>query len=515
MGRTPISEGYPAGSDPRENPHYEALQAEMAKLSSLQGAGAVRWEEVAHNAAAVLSTQAKDISASVWLCAALAELKGIAGLADGTRILADVVTLWWDSCFPPLKRLRARSNMLQWWRDRTKDFISRESASEPEASRDLLDALSELDAALAEKLPDMPPLRDLLDAVRSLPGCQKSVAPPDMRPDDLPDDAHPASSSAALAATTAAPLSSVPLPSDPHEARQCFLAAADAFCVSSFAQGCAQDAAAWRALYLALWGGLHSVPPSENGLTRIAPPSSEALQSCTALIAAGKAEDAALAAVRFLPQSPFCLDAQRILDVALTECGPPWVTARVLLRQEVRAFLNRLPGVEELRFNDGTPFADPATALWLGSILAEGETAAAVDAPPQESPIQEALREAERLAAQTQTAQALELLHAARRSTGAAGAECAETFPLLLKEAEILMRRQHWAAATAVAQCIEETIARHNLPVWDAQSALDGLAVAHAAWSGLGGEEAQRRARSLLVKIARLRPAQALALTGG
>ena len=354
----------------------------------------------------------------------------------------------------------------------------------------------------------MPPLRDLLDAVRSLPVQEKIVSPPDIPHVDV--------SSAAVSQAAAFTTPSASSPSDPDNARKHFFIAAGDFCALSFAAGCTRDPAAWCALYLTLWGGLQELPPSESGMTRIPPPSGEALQACAALLSAGKAEEAASAAVRFMPESPFCLDAQRVLDIALTECGAPWNAARALSRQEVRALLGRLPGVEKLCFNDGTPFADPATALWLGSLASGDESPAAAPVlSPQadEDSVREALREADRLAAsQSGAERALDLLQAAREALGAEGAK---GFPLLLKEADILMRCQHWAAATAVAEHIEETVLHHDLPAWDGQSALEGLTAAYTAWSGLGGEEAQRRARTLMVKIARLRPARVLALTIG
>ena len=124
LGKTPVSDALPAGAEARQSPEYERLLEETGKLSSLQGAAAVDWETVVTSAAAVLEKQAKDIPAAVYLCMGLAHTRGMEGLADGVRILADLLACWWDTCFPPLKRLRARANMFTWWHERMAQWLS-------------------------------------------------------------------------------------------------------------------------------------------------------------------------------------------------------------------------------------------------------------------------------------------------------------------------------------------------------------------------------------------------------
>ena len=168
LGRLPVSDTAPAGTDPRQSADYERLLEETGKLSSLQGAAAVNWNTVVESAAAVLERQAKDIPAAVYLCVGLTHNDGLRGLADGVRVLADLLANWWQTCFPPLKRLRARVNMLVWWRDRILPLLDAPHAPIAPALRDdLLTSLRELDATLGDVLPDLPPLRDLLEFLRA------------------------------------------------------------------------------------------------------------------------------------------------------------------------------------------------------------------------------------------------------------------------------------------------------------------------------------------------------------
>jgi type VI secretion system protein VasJ len=59
------------------------------------------------------------------------------------------------------------------------------------------------------------------------------------------------------------------------------------------------------------------------------------------------------------------LDLQCFQHVALDHVGAPYSAWRELLRADFALFLERLPGIERLTFNDGTPFADDTTLEWI------------------------------------------------------------------------------------------------------------------------------------------------------
>ena len=98
-------------------------------------------------------------------------------------MLADLLANWWQTCFPPLKRLRARVNILVWWRDRILPLLDAPHAPIAPALRDdLLTSLRELDATLGDVLPDLPPLRDLLERVQRLEVTEEAPATPEGAP---------------------------------------------------------------------------------------------------------------------------------------------------------------------------------------------------------------------------------------------------------------------------------------------------------------------------------------------
>ncbi|MBR8311949.1 type VI secretion system protein TssA [Burkholderia dolosa] len=116
------------------------------------------------------------------------------------------------------------------------------------------------------------------------------------------------------------------------------------------------------------WDTLHEVPPADAAFcTRLAPPRSELRQQMKRLVLQKqwhelleRIEGAFMEGVNHL-----WFDLQYFQHVALDHVGTPYSTWRELLRADFALFLERLPGIERLAFNDGTPFADDATLEWI------------------------------------------------------------------------------------------------------------------------------------------------------
>lgn len=525
LGRLPVSDADPAGTDPRQSAEYQRLLEETAKLSSLQGAAAVDWNAVAGNAAAVLERQAKDIPAAVYLCVGLAHTGGLPGLADGVRVLADLLATWWETCFPPRKRLRARVNMLTWWRERIAPLLDAPGEpADPAVRDDLLASLRELDATLGDVLPDLPPLRDLLERVQRLDVREDAGTPPAdpvAAPDAGEAPARPpeASPSAPVPAPTPATAPAAPPPqpapaaasgasaaapaSDAAEALTAFLTAARAYAALAFAGELPATPAAWTALYAGLWGRMERRPPADgDGLTALPPPQEEEISACRSLLTGGRAADAAAATARILPASPFFLDAQHLLFTALTACGRQIEAASV--QRECRAFATRLPGVEELRFADGTPFANAATRRWLHAGDAVPEPAPAAPETAAQEDGEHALRaRAGDIAAGGNLAAALDMLEDARRALGPLSARA---FPLRVEQARLLALAGHALAAAPLADELERRMEEHALAAWQPDLRLEALCVCHTVWSAIETPEARARAAVIAGEICRLRP---------
>ncbi|TDV11774.1 type VI secretion system protein TssA [Paraburkholderia caballeronis] len=116
------------------------------------------------------------------------------------------------------------------------------------------------------------------------------------------------------------------------------------------------------------WDTLHEVPPANAAShTRLVAPRPELRQQLKRLVLQKqwnelleRAEGAFMEGVNHL-----WFDLQYFQHVALDHVGAPYNAWRELLRADFALFLERLPGIERLSFNDGTPFADDTTLEWI------------------------------------------------------------------------------------------------------------------------------------------------------
>ncbi|MGF6260805.1 type VI secretion system protein VasJ [Paraburkholderia youngii] len=116
------------------------------------------------------------------------------------------------------------------------------------------------------------------------------------------------------------------------------------------------------------WDTLHEVPPADAASrTRLMPPRGELRQQMKRLVLQKqwhelleRVEGAFLEGVNHL-----WFDLQYFQHVALDHVGAPYSAWREQLRADFALFLERLPGIERLAFNDGTPFADDASLEWI------------------------------------------------------------------------------------------------------------------------------------------------------
>ncbi|WP_338340229.1 type VI secretion system protein TssA [Burkholderia vietnamiensis] len=116
------------------------------------------------------------------------------------------------------------------------------------------------------------------------------------------------------------------------------------------------------------WDTLHEVPPTDAAArTRLVPPRGELRQQMKRLVLQKqwhelleRVEGAFMEGVNHL-----WFDLQYFQHVALDHVGAPYNAWSELLRADFALFLERLPGIERLAFNDGTPFAEDATLEWI------------------------------------------------------------------------------------------------------------------------------------------------------
>ena len=400
----PISGDSPAGADVTYEPDFERLRQAVDRLASVGTAvdheSAAGGEgpfaeadggghgEVVEGAVAVLSEQSKDLRAAAYLVASLAHTEGAPGVAAGLRGLAAMAQAHWAELYP--RRARARRAAFEFLTSRVGTAVGlweRPETGEAEALEQALAALSDLQVLVSSEMGDQAPAlsglrRALSERQRKVPA---AAPPPEPAPEptpsepaspaeatdgaasDPPAEARPPRPAAAAAPRPSAPAAAGAAPSgDPVRAVvQAALAMREAEPGS---------AVAVRLLRVARWDALAQAPPvaataSGDEATRVEPPPARRREALVALAASDPATFAEQAEQAF-SGAPFhfWLDLQRLSDGALAALGAPFAGARDALRAETARLVGRLPGLLDLRFRDGTPFADPATQAWAQSL---------------------------------------------------------------------------------------------------------------------------------------------------
>jgi type VI secretion system protein VasJ len=125
--------------------------------------------------------------------------------------------------------------------------------------------------------------------------------------------------------------------------------------------------AAHRLMKTLRWDTVHELPPDVDGKTRLSPPRTESRNQLKRLYAQQNWTELLEQADRMFSEGVchFWLDIQWYLHQALSKAGTPWDRWTAVVRQDLALLLERLPGLEQLAWSDGSPFADDVTRNWI------------------------------------------------------------------------------------------------------------------------------------------------------
>ncbi|CAM2168938.1 type VI secretion system protein VasJ [Paraburkholderia sacchari] len=327
------------GRDPGYEDAFFALRDEAGKLSGIDESLIVRSCEQ------LLKETGKDLRISGYYAFARLRQDGPAGFADGLELSAALIDRFGEAVLPA--RVEAKKGALEMLASaRVLDLLESRGEFAP---MDLERALAALDV-LVTLTSDWP------EAAR--PNLQPLVSRFERKDAEASGEADfPAPSAPAMARPSPGPINS----------------ALDLL-------GQARAMAAWlydqendylasvRLVRCIRWDTIHEVPPSNPAShTRLVPPRAELRQQMKRLVLQKqwhelleRVEGAFMEGVNHL-----WFDLQYFQHVALDHVGAPYNAWRELLRADFALFLERLPGIERLSFNDGTPFSDDTTLEWI------------------------------------------------------------------------------------------------------------------------------------------------------
>jgi type VI secretion system protein VasJ len=530
LGKTPIQADAPSGADMRYDADFDALQTEIDKLTSPTATTPVDWVHVAEGAARILETKSKDLTVASYLAVALVCTRQVSGLDQGVLILKEMLETFWDTLYPPKKRMRGRAGAITWWLERTELELQKSTpAPMPLKMAERLKAnLRAIDAWLAEKMPDAPLLRGLQRRVEALPveAAQEPAgqspaavvaAPPDVAepetagmPSIAPAHGATAKNPAPARAHAAAAADAGGTITDAAEARR---AADNALQrlrqISLFLlQQDLRDPLAYRYRRMAAWARVVTLPVHAEGTTQIAPPAPQVVDQLEALSAAATGPALIQMAEQKLSQSIFWLDLNRWVAEALKDLSPDHQAAMNAVCQDTAALLQRLPELAAMRFSDGMPFADPATRRWLQQIGAgEGDAPSAADtggsAP---DPMLSIVQKADGLARKKQVIEAVDLLQQQMLRSRSHR----DRMGWRVAIARLLLETKKASKALPHLEQILNDIDRFDLAQWDPHLAVEGLTLAWQGFSAQTAGDYKARAEQVLHRMAKLDPTAAL-----
>ena len=175
----PISSEAPGGVEARDTPQYEAVFAEVERLTSPSADRQPDWPKIEAQSTELLKTVSKDFMVASWLSAAWVEKSGVEGLSAGLGLFAGLLKTYWNTGFPPVKRLRGRRNAVIWWTDRVAAWLGNTTppALSLEAHTLLVERIQAIDSTFAEVDPEAPSLNELINLIKRLEVIEPVAAP--------------------------------------------------------------------------------------------------------------------------------------------------------------------------------------------------------------------------------------------------------------------------------------------------------------------------------------------------
>ena len=348
----PLAAGSGAGDDPTYEDYFQLMREEINKLSGTDTDVLCRLAE------SILTRHARDIRVGTWYAFARLQRDGDTGLMDGIQLLTAMLEQAEQHCHP--QRSTARLAALDWLNsEKVLDAFSRWPDVTREETARTAAALCLLENAV-EQLPEAERptfaglLRTLETRLAGSGGLDTPVATSGQ--DHAGESTHSTLASGAAVPETAAVKSEVEL------VRQ--LRVLSGWVVEQ-PQGWL---AAHRMMKAARWDLVTQLPALDaSGRTRLLPPKADYRAQLKRLyLQQSWTELVEQVDVMFTEGgNRFWLDLQWYLWQGLSRGGGPWEYWAEYILIDLRLLLKRLPGLETLAWNDGTPLADEVTLGWI------------------------------------------------------------------------------------------------------------------------------------------------------
>lgn len=341
----PVSDDNSTGDDPGYDDDFQLMREEVGKLSGMDT------ELICQLAEKLLTTATKDIRVATYYVWARLHRDGEAGLADGLELLAALMKRYGAQLHP--RRGRSRKAALEWLgSSRMLDSLSlypEVIKREAERTAGALWLLEQCSAQTDEvERPQYGALYGALESRLQKSGGMDAVVPQNV------SGSHQATPSSGSVPSLTGIASGQELLSQARILADYLRSQPDGWL------------SAHRLIKNLRHDTLHQLPPlSSDGKTRIEPPKPDQRAQLKRLYLQQSWRELMEEADSLLSRGAnhLWLDVQWYLHQALERSGQEAEAA--LIQSDLKGLLSRLPGLETLAFNDGTPFADEVTLNWI------------------------------------------------------------------------------------------------------------------------------------------------------
>ncbi|SDR99862.1 type VI secretion system protein VasJ [Halopseudomonas litoralis] len=475
----PVEEHNFAGEDTRYTPEFEALEEELAKDTSVHRTTGTDWSIIREGAELLLQTQSKDLRVTCWLVWSLYHTESFAGLAAGLGMLRHACTQHWQELHP--SRIRTRSAAIDWLCSRLEQVLGEQApdAEQLPAFNTIASHLRVLDSLFAKHLneaaPQLMPLYRRIDEL-----AKRAEAAPQAEP-TAPVPSTPSASRPAPSATTEAP-GSVDAPIvDNRDAHRSLRALQDRTrpLTAWWLHQHPGDARAIRLARTLLWLPIGSLPEHDaEQITGLRNLPADRLKAYQERFNQGQYTSLLVEVEASLNRAPFWLSGQHLAWRCLEALDAQ--PAMQELESQLRHLLARLPGLDELRFHDGEPFADSDTRQWLAvRVMAASVTTqtTSCDTTTQTAaPWDLALQEALALLRQEGLRSAMQLLMQGTRQSHSERAR----FYWQLAEARLCFQARQHEIAYARLDALQQMLQTSGLEKWEPTLNLEVLRLLYA-----------------------------------
>jgi type VI secretion system protein VasJ len=360
IAKSPITTTCYAGDDVRYAAEYEALEREVGKAASVHASGAIDWEVVREGSESLLTTRTKDLRIAAWLTWGLYQRDSFMGLHAGAAMLNHLCKDHWKDLHP--LKARTRSAAISWLVPRMEQVLADHvpMSEQLQLFEQIALELRSLERCLTNHLGAQAPL--LLPLCRRLDDMVKRAGLAHPQPGAVGAAIAQVKQAAAQVFTATTP---VEHEKDAHKSLRALQDQARPLC-SWWLKQKATDLKPLRLVRTLLWMPIDSLPErNAEQITALRGVPADKLASYRERFGQGLYADLLADLEASIARAPFWLDGQRLAWECLHELDAEQAMREVEI--QLALFLQRMPGLDELRFHDGTPFADAETRAWISA----------------------------------------------------------------------------------------------------------------------------------------------------